>query len=85
MIVLVSIESTKDKQIYAISRNGRDDCIDWVEISIDFNKKEFFAKKIQKSMLSTQGWKSVSNLTFPSSLFTRFLLDDPIDVEDYLS
>lgn len=85
MIVLISVESTKDKQIYAIPRNGKDDCVDWVEIHIDFNKKEFFAKKIQKGMLSTQIWKSVSNLTSPSSLLSRFLLDDPIDVEDYLS
>jgi hypothetical protein len=84
MIVFISVESTKNKQIYAIPRNDKDDCDDWVEISIDFTKKEFFAKKIQKSMLSTQVWKPLSNLTFPSSLLSRFLLDDPIDVEDYL-
>ena len=82
MIVLFLKTSTSSKQTFTLPNNGKLDCNEWVEISIDFDSQEFIARKFNEKTYSLQEWTVVENLTFPSSLFNRFLLNNPFDLDN---
>lgn len=50
--------------------------VDWIEIEIDEEAGEFFAKKVKGKFKENQDWQKYQGSTFATSLFSHFLRDE---------
>ena len=73
--VLISKESNSVTKKFLIPKQESEDCKEWVEIRVDYAEKVFVAKKLKLEFVSDE-WIEYKDYTFPSSLFTEFLLND---------
>jgi hypothetical protein len=49
---------------------------DWVEIKIDEEAGEFFAKKVKGRFKENEDWREYQDSTFATSLFSHFLRNE---------
>ena len=71
--ILAHKGNTQRNKKFRIPKDNNLGGTDWIEISIDNDKGEFIAKKINSSAAEDHEWLIYNDSTFPSSLLREFL------------